>query len=240
MRTLSEQELFGVWEAGFDRGPAERALGILRAAGAADPARLPVGRRDALLLDMRERLFGSGLAAAVVCPGCGEEQEFELQAAAIRAPQALAPVALSIVHGEYMVEFRLPDTTDVLAIAVDDSGEHALANAKRALLERCVLGATRDQRAVAARELPSKVVDIISNRMAEADPQADTELSLECAACQRVWTRIVRHRPVSVGGDSCVGDSHAAGCASARGCVQDGTRPTRCRWAPGGAPTISS
>lgn len=186
MRTLSQRELLGAWEAALANVPAARAIDLLRAADEPVPERLPVGRRDALLIDLREQLFGSRLSAMVNCPGCGEQQEFEIQARDVRVAAVNDADDLSVTCADVTVTFRLPDTRDVLAAA---RGTDA-AGARNILLERCVLAAQAGDRDIAACDLPAEVVDAISRRMAEADPQAETELSFQCAACRHIWTAV--------------------------------------------------
>jgi hypothetical protein len=43
-----------------------------------DLAALPVGRRDALLLELQRRNFGSVMQASTSCSTCGESVEFEV------------------------------------------------------------------------------------------------------------------------------------------------------------------
>src|SRR2546423_9126544 len=84
VRPLSARELLAAWERGARAAPAERALVLLDAAGGGDAGTLPVGRRDASLLDVRELTFGSRCEAVVDCPECGEALELELDLGDLR------------------------------------------------------------------------------------------------------------------------------------------------------------
>jgi hypothetical protein len=44
------------------------------------------------------------------------------------------------------------------------------------------------ERAVTAAELPAEVVQEISSRMSQADPQAEIDLTLECPGCSHRWS----------------------------------------------------
>src|SRR5579885_3691012 len=81
MRDLSAADLLRAWEQGTGRDADERALILLAAAlpGATPDAlaRLPIGRRDAALLALRERVFGPRLVARAACPACGEHLEMD-------------------------------------------------------------------------------------------------------------------------------------------------------------------
>lgn len=48
-----------------------------------DPAQLSIGRRDALLLRVRESLFGPKFSSQAVCPHCGEQLEVNFDVASI-------------------------------------------------------------------------------------------------------------------------------------------------------------
>jgi hypothetical protein len=176
---LSEHEVLSAREAVLGRPAAERALRLLHAAEEPDAARLPIGARDTLLVDLRERLFGSTLTASVNCPECGQEQEFDVPASALRAGASPLPAALSTTCDGVEIRFRLPDSTDLLAI----SGEPTVDSAKRVLLERCVIEP-------GPLELPDAAIDAVSSAMAEADPAADSAIALECAACKHPWSEM--------------------------------------------------
>jgi hypothetical protein len=201
MWNLHANELLGAWELGLGRGMSERAAILLRSTAAddrdgRDPARLPLGARDGLLLDLYRAAFGPRLEGMAACPKCGAEQEFELRVEDLKlsAPRdAVDAASWSLAHGVYDVTFRLPDSLDAEAVAAAVGGDPS--EGVRLLLERCVIGATamvEDQRReVAARELPDETVEAISARMGELDPQAEIQLAMECVACRHQWTDLL-------------------------------------------------
>jgi hypothetical protein len=192
MHAPTTQSLLAAWE----RGRAvphrtARALALLGAAHAeaSESAleQLSIGERDSLLLEMRQRIFGSQLAAVIECPRCGARLEMEFAIADISVTQekAQAPAdcaSLLLRRGEYEVTFRLPNSLDLAA--VHSSGA---TPPKQVLLERVVsLALCRNERIVPG-ELPGDVVEAMEKVMAEADPQAEIWLNLVCAACGRDW-----------------------------------------------------
>ena len=74
MRTPTPLQLLQVWESGSSPSPAARGLLLLGSACDEYPpealAALPLGRRDALLLQLRARLFGREMCAVAHCPQC--------------------------------------------------------------------------------------------------------------------------------------------------------------------------
>ncbi len=132
MRDLSAADLLAAWEQGVDLDVDQRTL-ILLAAALPDAqlgalAQLPIGRRDAAILTLRERVFGSHLVSRATCPACGEQLELnftvgDIQVSANEADtnegaspfeedrrSDLAPHVLDLSHAGYEVRFRLPDS----------------------------------------------------------------------------------------------------------------------------------
>jgi hypothetical protein len=190
----STQDLLAAWEHGRAlRRQADRALALLAAAYTDIPrgalAQLSIGERDRLLLALREQAFGSRLAAITVCPGCGARLEMEFEAGEVctaprpseQAHDAATPLRLR--HADYDVTFRLPNSLDLSAVSEFDP----LDESRRRLIERLVTRATRGDEPIAAQELPEDVVNALDARLAEADPQAEILLSLDCAECSRNW-----------------------------------------------------
>jgi hypothetical protein len=188
MRALTATELLSVWENGSALSAPRRALLLLGAAAPeATPeqlGRLPVGQRDDLLFRLRANAFGPGLEAIATCPGCGEKLEMTFKTDDLRVPAAsAADPPLTLECAEHSITFRPPDGLDLVEMtAVPD-----LAEAESALLRRCVLSTRSGERVLSPEELPAPVVTALAARLAEADPQADVQLSLACPACNHRW-----------------------------------------------------
>jgi len=190
MLTLSSLDLLNAWEQGLSRGAADRAIILLRLAAGAedsgcDPARWPLGERDARLLDLRESIFGPQIEGVASCPRCGARQEFEMPAGELRVASPASSVGLALVSGDYRVEFRLPDSLDLAEVEAETAAE---SERSLRLLERCVTSAAAGERPITAADLPNDVVKEISERMSQADPQAEIDVSLECPSCSHRWS----------------------------------------------------
>lgn len=185
MRAPQPAALLDAWERGLRRPLAARALALLAAAhptrAEAELAALPLGARDALLLDLREALFGPELTALAACPGCGEQLETQFPVAAIRVAEgAGAQCEIDLRAAGHALRCRLPASADLLAIpaGADESEARAI------LLARCVVEARgKDGAEVLPGALSAAVVARVSAALAEADPQAAVDLALECPAC---------------------------------------------------------
>jgi len=188
MRSLSAHELLEFWEQSLARAPAHRAFELL--AGACPDssleslAALSIGERDARLMALRETVFGEGITGLATCPACPERLEFSLDSAAIRAQQKAEPereIDLSVAG--YNLRFRLPNVQDAMAVAaVGDSQTGA-----GMILRHCLLTAQHEGELVDPACLPSEVIDLVAQRMADADPLADIQVALVCPACKHEW-----------------------------------------------------
>jgi hypothetical protein len=184
---ISQPQLLEAWERGSHGTPAERAI-VLAARTTGEPAAVEewtVGRRDAGLLDLHEAAFGPVIEAVTSCPECSEPQELAFGVSDVRAPCGDPGREHELVHetSGLRVTFRLPSSADLRAAALADDAHEA----RRGLLEHCVLSAARDGEPVAAASLPEEAVAALGERIALHDPQADIELSLSCTECGHGW-----------------------------------------------------
>lgn len=149
--------------------------------------KLPIGQRNNLALNLRELLFGPQLTSLADCPLCSERLELELNVNDLRVEtQNSAEKPLTLTSDGFELEFRLPDTRDLLVIEAVGHVE----NARSVLLERCLLSAFHEGQPCSAAHLPEDILDKIEAAMAEADPQAEIQLDLFCPACQHNWLAV--------------------------------------------------
>jgi hypothetical protein len=187
-RALSAAELLEVWERGLSLTPAQRALALLTAASSETASeavtRLSISERDMRLLALRERIFGPRLIGTATCPACGQRLEFEIDGADIRAAaKERSGETFSVTCADYDVRFRLPDSLDLARLDPAAGGE----TNRRLLLQSCVQETLRQGVRTSAAELPEEVITAINIRMAEADPDAEVRLALNCPRCHHAW-----------------------------------------------------
>jgi hypothetical protein len=188
MRALSAPELLGIWEQGLTQAPVERAIELLAAVYPENSkdslGALSVGQRDARLLRLRESLFGSRVAGFVGCPRCGGRLELALEVADLLAGSTSEPEGeISLTADEYELRMRLPNSHDVVAAA----RQRDLNATRRALLDRCLLAASRAGESATGEQLPQEVVEAAGERMAQADPLADIQVGVSCPLCEHRW-----------------------------------------------------
>ncbi|HYG09340.1 MAG TPA: hypothetical protein VD835_05155 [Pyrinomonadaceae bacterium] len=189
MRPLTAADIIRVWESGDRQDAAARAVNLLAAAfpekRGEELWRLSLGQRNAHLLGVRERLFGSELNAFSECLNCGTQLEFTLSVGALRGDERALPseTEFELEAEGYALRFRLLDSLDLRAAAAAPN-PHA---ARRLLAGRCVLAAHRGGEPLSVAELPDTLIERLAARLAECDPQAEALIDLACPACERSW-----------------------------------------------------
>lgn len=172
MKPLSAPMLLNVWERARGQDATRRALSLLAAACPEVPfaelAQLPIGERDARLLTLREWIFGPRLSGLAACPDCGERVELDFAVEQIRTDRMLER------------EFSLSASGYEFHARVLNSEDLAAASSRRELLERCVVSTKPDS-------MPEHLLAALEARLAEADPQANVQLALQCPSCKRSW-----------------------------------------------------
>jgi hypothetical protein len=184
MRTLSNSDLLTLWERGFSMHPVDQALLTLNAALSEDsPETLtdwPLGRRNQALAELRCRCFGRNLEGWVSCNRCGEKLEFKMDATSLANREPVGEQRLDqpiVVNGK---SFRVPTSRD-LARIVGQTDSHAAAIG---LLESCCVNQPERED---LDQLSEEELETVGQRMAEADPLAETLLHLHCPACGHEW-----------------------------------------------------
>lgn len=190
MPSLSAPEVLETWERGLDQPLIQRALLLLRAAYPQEPeewlAALSIGQRDAELFALREQLFGAEMACVEVCPQCGQRLDLTLNTAEIRA--ACAPESETVLSiGKYELEFRCPNSEDLVAALSESSNNNDMADVRNRLIQRCLLSVEWSGMCVAPHQLPDEVIAAVSEQMAQADPLADIQLAVACLSCGHHW-----------------------------------------------------
>lgn len=187
MKPLTAQGIVEAWGRGKKAPRYQRPLALLSVAlpesEAADLLDLSLGRRDALLLELRSKTFGATLTSYASCAHCRSTLHFELDAAEILAETGRGPERLTgaVEQDGFAVRYRPPTTRD-LAVT---SGAGSVEEGRALLLERCVIEATRDGVRLPPAALPEPVVDEIGARIGEIDPLVEVPVNLSCSNCDR-------------------------------------------------------
>ncbi|MEZ4295083.1 MAG: hypothetical protein R3B70_08895 [Polyangiaceae bacterium] len=184
---LAASAVLTAWERGRSQGPTDRALTLLElsvpAATRDALSDLTVGRRDALLLELRARCFGSVAPCVVRCPSCDETLELSIPLRDLRVAPPDATETTLHIEGR-AVRVRAVTSRDLLAVDALTDPKAAAA----ALLARCAK--VDDADPTETSSLRPDMIDAVTAEMARLDPQADVRLDLSCAACGDTWTSL--------------------------------------------------
>ncbi len=148
-------------------------------------AELSIGYRDACLLLLREHLFGSRLVNNAVCPKCHERIEWEQNISDLMVKAVDHPVGhpFSMETDGYLICFRLPNSMDMARVESCNNTSDALG----LLLRRCVLSSEYENSFCDIDQLPEPVIQALSRRIEELDPQSEIRIQLTCPLCSHGW-----------------------------------------------------
>ncbi|MEO5558126.1 MAG: hypothetical protein ABIO49_00450 [Dokdonella sp.] len=185
MRTPDASGLLDMWERGLDLASPQRSLALLALAHPNAPrdelTALSLGQCDALLLCLRERLFGARLDFVASCPACASVVESTLDVAGLQLDLP-SPSLQTLRMDERSITFRVPTLGDLISLPGNP------VEARRVLVSRCLASAAPDSDAAQTTNvLSAQAIDAISTAMRAADPTAMADLALACPACGEHW-----------------------------------------------------
>ncbi|VVB71526.1 Uncharacterised protein [uncultured archaeon] len=93
----------------------------------------------------------------------------------------------SLSSADYDLDFRLPNSLDVMATA----GCRDLSIAKKLIIKRCLQKARNKSDEVPAEQLPIEILEAISCEMGRLDPGGNIQLECSCPKCGHKWLEIL-------------------------------------------------
>ncbi len=195
MRALAPIQMLDAWDGGRDLGRAARALWLIAIGEPEWPksglARLTLGQRDALLLELHRLTFGDTLEGSARCPACDRRLDLTLEvASACFGPMPTGPVDPQapptvgrVEHDGWQIAFRVPDSTDLQAI------EHfpSVDTAREALLRRLLVQVHQAGEPRPLNAVPEPVLAEVAMEMESLDPQIEVVVDVVCADCGHGW-----------------------------------------------------
>ena len=176
MCALGGQQLLTAWDRSRALPEQEAVLSLLALAwperSTDELARLPLGERNVLVLELRAALFGSRMEGFAVCPECGAELELTVD------PRALAwrlrPEPAEAPEDIAGYRMRPINSLDLMASGHAGSEEEA-----RGILLARSLG-------LEAHELAQlgESTGALAERFERVNASAEIRLRLECAVCR--------------------------------------------------------
>jgi hypothetical protein len=177
--------LLSLWERGVSHADFDRGDALIEALDTSEATPRTLGERTIRLLHLHARLFGPRVDLLSHCPSCGTDAQFSADCAGLAGqlpvPESTAPHHVDV--DGLAVAFRLPTRADV-ASAAGEPTDDAFA---RRVLERCVVGCTRDGATVPSGEWPPSMLDALSARIEALDPGASVAFAVSCPECASTW-----------------------------------------------------
>ncbi len=189
MRALDGENMLLAWDRCRERHPQESALALL---ALAEPglspeqlARLPLARRNARLLELRALTLGRRMQAFALCPECGAQLEFTLDASAMARGLDADPEEMLSDD----LAMRPVDTRDLLASLGEADAEQAqtlvlartLGFAERAPADADCSPAEWLRRV--SESIPQAGQQAMTERFDRLNASAEIRMQVECAAC---------------------------------------------------------
>lgn len=190
MRSLSSQDILDIWEHSHRLHHIDRAIRTLAAAMPEVPAKelahFSIGKRDTLLFRIMATNVGHEIRGVATCSQCHERLEytFNLREAGLLEKQADNGGEHEWSAKGFELRFRLPNSLDMAAIV---NSENA-AEARKAILTRCILDARKGKKELSIEDLPDTVVEALAQHMLELDPNSEIKIDLNCPACGNQWS----------------------------------------------------
>ena len=177
---FSPRDRLRLWEAIAGMHPIDAAVRCLAVArpDLDDPAGLPLGTRDAALLELRSHILGDGLSAHASCPDCGEHAELHLSVSALLAAMSTSSDWTVAYAGRTLSVRPLTsrDTALAAGAVTAEQGRNILVHAM--LREDGVTVDDDMARAIAAS-------------LAEHDPGSEILLTCTCSSCGTSWNEVL-------------------------------------------------
>ncbi len=158
-----------------------------------DLSSVALGTRNAYLFALRRALFGSTLAAGVLCDRCREPIEFELCVEDVcslddieGAPPSAAQ-AKELSFDGVTLSVRAITSRDLSAL----SRETPLALAEHALRKRSLAIVSPSAEVRSIEDLSQEQLAVAIDALQEHDPYAETWLALSCQSCKHEWSSLL-------------------------------------------------
>ncbi|HWG19563.1 MAG TPA: hypothetical protein VG225_03470 [Terracidiphilus sp.] len=192
MRALMGEAMLQAWERSRALPRQEGALAMLSVACPEYPmhelASLPLGERNALLLEVRAITLGRRIEGFAVCPECGAQLEFVLDASEL-AKGLGTPPAEDVEDLAAAWPMRPANTLDMLASSTAGNEEQA----RSILLARTLGLEDTDPETADAKEpkvsmewllaQPDPLPSSLMERFEQLNASAEIRVQLQCAAC---------------------------------------------------------
>lgn len=190
MKPVSSFELLTIWEQGMDQSVIQKSLILLCHANPEmeleDVVKFSIGKRDTMLFQLREWMFGSRLINTAFCQKCNKQIEWENDISDLKIfdknIEQLQDEYSSKIE-DFIIRFRVPNTKDF----INNSASDVSNPDPKKILKNCILEVKKDSNDFEISNLPDKVFDALEDQIEKEDSQADIRMLLTCPNCSNQW-----------------------------------------------------
>jgi hypothetical protein len=177
---LSSRGRLCLWEAIAGMHPIDAAVRCLAVArpDLPDPAGLPLGCRDAALLELRAQILGDRVTAQTTCPGCADKVTFDLSVAAI--------VTTMNTTNEWTLDYR-GRTLKLRPLTSRDTAQAATASTAEEA--RKILACTAIQ--TDDVDVDQDMTNAIAASLADHDTGSEVLVACSCSSCGTGWNDVL-------------------------------------------------
>ena len=181
---MGASAILGLWEEIRGLDAIRRAVAISTNAdpnvGEGVALQMPVGERNARLLELRTSWTEDDIEATAECPQCGTVLEFNVNPSQLIAANPSREVQPLHVC-DRIIHWRPVSSGDLLRAASEPDDEEA----ERALIRSCVKEVFEHGRDVSTHDATDRDREALSVAIEKADPLCDLLYELECVECRK-------------------------------------------------------
>jgi hypothetical protein len=167
-------------------------IGSIEPVAKEDLLRLTAGDRERLILALCVRLLGPEIDLVTACPSCRALAEVPVRfhdvisARPASPPTDIGEIELEADGGRWRARCRPPTGADL------EKAARGGPNAGHDLIIDCILElADPTGRRVSARDVPSACLTDLADRLAEFDPAAECDVTIDCPSCGGTVTTLL-------------------------------------------------
>lgn len=191
MQNLTDEDILYLWESNIDSHPMDKALAILSRAlpefNRDQLAYLTQGKRDNLLLQVRQSTFGDRLQSFAQCPECGKVAEFPLSCERLcRCYNVIMDISRVISdNDEGRVSVRLSNGKGLERVELYQYKNKF--EEKNVVYHKRVYKTNAGLAQSLAQPLPYEIDFTLNQSLANADPLPELIIAIDCPSCNCQW-----------------------------------------------------
>ncbi len=183
---LSLRQIIEAWDSVDDVSITKQILHILHIAypnySIAELGEMNLGKRNYLILKLRENLINDKINCSVKCNKCDTLLEFTLSTKNFNSCNEQLPYYV-FQYKDYLIKFRLLNSHDLIAVECFNGLEQAAIE----IFKRCIIEAQYKKEEINLSDIPNEIIQELETEIINIDPLLEIDLELCCGNCQHTW-----------------------------------------------------